>query len=200
MLEEFTLNNARDFKQRYQGSYGVFLAESGKVLVKIKAVSDTRVDFVGKGGEEYFVRPSSGYNFEFLPGNKKVFEHPNQNDLLVVSRIPDRQWHRGIHQDNTRFVSLTGMNHYPIDFTLLEAMNAPPSKTLTDRVKQYLSGESNYAQINNMFSFVGRDVYIYDSRIGRINPAECKIVLASHLLRSELKDALQDSKIDFKVA
>lgn len=199
MLEEFTTNNARDFKQRYQGSFGTFLAESGKVLVRIDGVSDARVDFVGAKGEPYFVRPDSGYNFEFLPGTKKVFEHPNDNDLLLVTRIPARQWHRGIHRDNTRFLSLLGNGNYPVDFPLLESMVKEPRKPLDVRLKQYMSGGSNYAQINSMFSFVDRNVLVYDQRIGRINPADGKITLSSALLRAELIDALQPSTLDFKV-
>lgn len=123
MFEKFMSVNARDFSQRYQGTYGFFKREDKKTLVRLVNVNVDRgqVEFIDAKSIPYQLNQNSteDVGFEFLP--PKSSWHNTSMGALLVRRIPQRQYSRGICDANTSIQQI-GMRAVPVEFKTLSAI------------------------------------------------------------------------------
>jgi hypothetical protein len=112
MFEKFTSVDAGDFRQRYQGTYGYFVNEGRRTLTRLDKIhADGRastVEFVDRDGLSYLLKPDTdkeGRGFEFLPP-KSAFFNTEEGEPLLVSRVPARQYLRGICDRNTTVTTI----------------------------------------------------------------------------------------------
>lgn len=121
MLDSLTLDNFRDFSQRYQGTYGWLLneAKNGKVLVYIRKVEENRVTFMDITGRDFHANAGQQVTFEFLPVTRGWF-YSEDGKMCLLSRKPARQWHRGICPANTNIAVVSLDRLRGIDYGLEE--------------------------------------------------------------------------------
>jgi len=119
MFEKFTSAESNDFRQRYLGTYGFFTRKGNKTLTKLVAINAdgaaSTVEFEDKDRLKYLLKADSmeeGLGFEFLPP-KSAYYNTKDGEPLLVSRIPARQYLRGLCDKNTEirnFVASVGVS------------------------------------------------------------------------------------------
>lgn len=124
MFEKFTSQDAGDFRQRYQGTYGYFVNDGKRTLTRLDRINAngtlSTVEFVDRDGLSYLLKPDTdkeGRGFEFLPP-KSAYFNTQEGEPLLVSRVPARQYLRGICDRNTQITNLRDMVE-PVDFGVL---------------------------------------------------------------------------------
>jgi len=112
MFEKFMSVEANDFRQRYQGTYGYFTHKGKRTLTRLdKIQADGRssfVEFSDRDGLKYLLHPDSEDNdtgFEFLPP-KSAYFNTKEGVPLLVTRVPARQYLRGICDRNTQITDM----------------------------------------------------------------------------------------------
>ena len=188
-LAEYTSTWARDFRQRYEGTYGWSTNDEGQeTIVAINGVNSERCYFVDENETTYYARPDQGIKFKFIPVDRKVFMH--NNNVCTATRIPARQWQRGICASNTAFVRILNRRTFDVNFQTLLSYLAP-----TERITSLYS----VGCIDNKFAIPGnKTLYIYDKPIGKIS-SEDTVVLDDYMFLQELLDAFRDNNYPFKV-
>ena len=124
MFEKFTSMDSGDFRQRYQGTYGFFTYKGKRTLTRLDNIQangrSSYVEFSDRDGLKYLLHPDSedeGTGFEFLPP-KSSYYNTTEGIPLLVSRVPARQFQRGICDKNTSISDLRN-NNRPVDFASL---------------------------------------------------------------------------------
>ena len=146
MFEKFTTKDCTDFKQRYAGTYGFFVTKDTKTLVRLEKIRTNQevnnpvVEFVDRDGLKYVLRADSEddcIGFEFLPPKSRY--HNLSVGAVLVSRIPARQYARGICDRNTSirtsYGSGLGINFDTLTKLFLEVPVSARSLLLAPPVK-----------------------------------------------------------------
>lgn len=141
MLEKFSSINARDYHQRYEGTYGFFTSDSNvRTLVKLNRVvsdADDRpfIDFVDALGANYRLLADADRGFEFIPPKSSWYN--TSNGAVFVQRIAQRQWTRGVSRRNTQIYLLTedGLTAVPVDFPYLTEIYAKETPVEFQKLK-----------------------------------------------------------------
>jgi hypothetical protein len=180
MRDSFTRDNARDFGARYLHSYGNYLKEDGtKVPVYLKGIEEGTLFFEGLDGAEYSTHRDMGVVFEFTQMQRRL-SCGMDGSIMYTSRVPQRQWTRGVSENNTRVYCLTEFGAIQQSLTRDVMRNLLFSgKPTPDR---YL--------LSNQFAIVGTVVYLYNHVIGTYNRVTKEVHLAGKFscFHSELKD------------
>jgi hypothetical protein len=125
VFEKFLSINEADFRQRYEGTYGFYRNEDGKkMLVQLSRINRGECHFVDIRGVDYYIKADSEKNvgFEFIPPRSSYYNTDTAYALLV-KRVAERQFHRGIYNRNTSITSLGKSGFFaalPINFETLE--------------------------------------------------------------------------------
>lgn len=181
MIETFNSHGWRDFSQRYHDVYGYFPKENGgEVLVKVVELDSKTIKFVDDKGVTYYGVADKGVQFKFIPVIKKLFLH--EDKLHLATRVPARQYKRGICEANTQVTELAYNRHVDLTF---------------DVIKSYNTVAPKHKVANSIFGFSGRYVYLYNNVIGFIE--NNKILLEQHMFKQELFDAIRDNKLTYSV-
>lgn len=193
MREEYKANEWRDFKQRYEGTYGWYETDSGKkVLVLLTEVTDKELRFIDKSENSYTAIPDKGNTFQFLPIERGV--HNITGDIIYCERIPARQWRRGLHISNTRMTSLLSNKHRAPDFGILEQIFEQKDDSL---LRAFQKNGTGSAALNSTFSIVGKAVKCYSINIGTF--LKGKITLDNPLFHQEICDVVRDLQLPITV-
>lgn len=193
MLETFQSNNSRDFRQRYQNSWGYFKTESGnRVLVIMKEISDSSAMFEDQRGAKYHAKADQGVEFEFIPVRKRLFIH--EGDLYYVSRVPARMWSRGVNSENTSIVNLAaGSWGNKLSFeTILSAFasdHAPVEESL---------GNSSFV-LSDMFGVSHGTLYVYNHAIGSWDKEKQTVSVTDPMFEQEVKDLLTKYSLPYRM-
>lgn len=114
MFEKFTSSESNDFRQRYMGTYGFFTRKGNRTLTKLTSItadgSASTVEFEDKDKLKYLLKADSkeeGLGFEFLPP-KSAYYNTTDGVPLLVTRIPARQYLRGLCDKNTEIRNFSG--------------------------------------------------------------------------------------------
>ena len=194
MKAQFTSDGSRDFRQRYEGTFGFHTTESKKrLLVRIISVNEEEMKFEDKGRSEYVAYSDHGTEFEFLSPVKRMFDH--RGKLSLIFRRPARQYQRGISQANTQILTIsTG------------AVLAPTFQNLTcafadegfngAKFKLWEKGERDEIVLSPMLGVAGKRVFLYNVDIGTVEERTFKV---AGLFLQEVKDCVRDCGIDYKV-
>lgn len=179
MRDTPTHENFRDFRARYQHTYGWYVDEKyGKILVNITSVEEDYVKFMGPRGEAYQARVGANIMFEFTQIEHGWYMTPTRPVLLV--RHPQRQWKRGICDENTRAMLPSGDNLYAhgVDFKILQECFAGT----------YEYKEGDFA-LSKYFACVGTCLYMKDSVVG--SRKGNVLTLKSTFVHQELVDTIR---------
>ena len=122
MHDTFTSDNARDWQQRYGNTFGFLIKGDDRVLVQFTDQTDEHVYFrTEPEGNAYHAKINSGIRFEFIQVDNAWFNGKSGN-VYLLSRVPNRQWRRGICKMNTSIMSLSsdgGLNQISVSFKVL---------------------------------------------------------------------------------
>ena len=128
MFEKFMTTNIGDFRQRYRGTFGFFHRDNEKTLVCLENVDTERrtVVFRDIKGNDFtlIVNHDDNIGFSFIA--PKAQWHNTQYGPLLVGRIPQKQYRRGICEANTSIVGASG-TIFPVDFVRLNAIFVEPT-------------------------------------------------------------------------
>lgn len=189
MKVEFTSYGTRDFVQRYAETYG-WLERNGKpnLLVKLLKITDSFLNFTDETGFEYTALSDRGNWFTFIPVVKGSYLY--KDTIVVVQRIPARQWRRGICEENTSIKTIEGVS-LDTNFEVLKAIFSPVQNTTIETFKHTLEGDR--VLFNPQFSIYKNRFYVYDNVIGTYESG--KVMLNNDLFQQEITDIFNSHNI-----
>ena len=175
MFEKFMSTDGRDFRQRYQGSYGFFRDnDKPPLLVKLVEVHHERdpfVRFVDKDDESYILNADavSYRGFDFIPP-RSAWKNTSRYGGVLAARLAQRQWSRGICDGNTSF-SIPGQRALRVEFGILEALfvtEAPTFEVAYAFMKeQQKEGTRVCTALSTNFGLDSKgNVFLFDTMIG----------------------------------
>jgi hypothetical protein len=191
MFEKFLTENAADFRQRYEGSFGFYRDENGKrMLSKLTSVGRVCV-FVDSRGVEYKLNPDSERNigFEFLP--PKASWYNVDEGAVLVRRVAARQFQRGLSSKNTNIYLLSDrLREIKVDFPILEKIYLK-SMTPQDAYRMWEKLPS-VALSKQLALGKGGIVYLYENKIGTYAKKDSRLYVKldePSLWKTEVQDA-----------
>lgn len=198
MFEKFTSAGARDFQQRYQGTYGFYRdKDKPRLLTKINFVEGI-VSFQDRKGVEYTLNPDrpGDIGFEFLP--PKSGFHNTPEGAYYVERRAQRQFQRGISDRNVTLYLMRnqkngGFRQKSVAFTTLE-MIYESNISYTDAWKNFTSGKVESVAISPQIALTDY-VFVFAANIGKVEQVDAtsaRITLTDKdLFRTEISDAFR---------
>jgi hypothetical protein len=166
MLQSLRNNTPRDFRARYNGTYGFYNKGDVRTLVFFTDVNDYYVSWQDQDGAEYRSTWDSDLTFQFLAPQRKVFIH--RGSVMYMCRIPARQWQRGIALGNTRLMKLVNRQLSTLSFQKLISAFSTDVNRNTVSVGAFLKGIVTEACVNDLFAFTEDRVWLYNQCIGTI--------------------------------
>ena len=203
MFEKFLSQNAGDFRQRYEGTYGFYRDENGKrMLAKLNSISERVCIFVDARGIEYNLNADStkDIGFEFIPPKSGYFN--TDKGALFVQRVPARQFSRGINQRNTGISLLSAGSHFKqeISFPLMVSIYEQ-SKTAKESFPDFLKKAIPSWAVTSQFCLDhGSYIWVYQEAIGQWAHKKEKFIVTlkdKTMYKTELTDAFR--AIDYPV-
>lgn len=188
MLDSLTSNNWRDFRQRYVGTYGFFPTESGKkILVKVADAGQQQTTFIDKDHVIYHTYANKGTLLEFIQVERGWYNTPE--GAVLLSRIPARQWQRGISDANTAmFVCKNTIIKRGLDFTTLDNIFSHPISLQDALVNRHTKKVVSVA-LNKRFAVSGSDtLYLYQRIVGQFSIKNQSIEIHDPLFKQEIQD------------
>lgn len=197
MFEKFLSTNAGDFRQRYQGTYGFFSRSGKKQLVRLANV-DTEmgvIKFVNSTETPFNIRwdAEEDVGFEFI--SPKPCWHNTKMGPLMVRRIAQRQYQRGISDTNTA-ISNPGGGHHGIHFEVLSAIFENPL-TIKEAAKSGIFALSDQMLVGE------KHLWLFNQAIGNVtrDGAAIKVVLNDPaMFITEVNDAFRRAEIGVTVS
>ena len=185
-----TSSNYRDFHQRYRGTFGWLLNKGKEIPVFIREVTEAAVTFQGLNGEDYFAYADKDVMFKFMPLKRRIVIGVD-GEVYAIARRPARQWRRGVCADNTNIYRLTaaGPAGCRVDINGVKNLITDDPRP-KDALKQKLSDQ---------FAIVGSVVYLYEMAMGSFTDGTIKIKKGYEAFAQELRDAIRDNKLNYKV-
>lgn len=200
MFEKFMSTNARDFSQRYQGTYGFYSRDGRKTLVQLVQVDMDRgvVTFYDHNKAEYRLNKDSTENvgFEFIP--PKCEWHNTSKGAMLVRRVPARQYSRGICDNNTS-ISDASLRPQSVDFANLLAIfeSKVSAKKAAEEGRSFAVGPQFC--VNPAMGAV----MLFNQQIGELLPKESGMftirLFDSELFGVEIVDAFRRSDIPVRI-
>jgi hypothetical protein len=201
MFEKFLSENAQDFRQRYEGTYGYFFDRSAgkRVLCRIDRIdldSPTRmVYFSDHRSVEFSIRADveGDIGFEFIPPRSAFYN--TQKGVFYVQRVAARQFSRGIRDSNTnifklegdwrrvatRFDSLLPIFEQRIPYGINNVKDTPISKVT--------------AALSPSFCLNVGSLYVFTERVGRVVDSKVRLYQNGNLFVPELERALENCQM-----
>ena len=152
-----------------------------KTFIKIKGFGDKLffVDHVTASvitghdsestGFELWLDDSYPFDIDYLLPHHAVFQY--KNEAVQLRRVPSRQYHKGLHHENTVLRSITTGNRYDLSFAILEAYVGKQQYPLlkeaigSDAQSIALSSRMSYSRLNKSImmdmipiAFIANDV------------------------------------------
>lgn len=190
---ECVQSNYGDITKYYQGSY-IKLREFGDALFYVVKVSRDEVLLKDKNDNEFVItlHDSVPYNIDMILPNKSLFQH--NNHCFSLSRVPARQYHRGITRQNCE-VQVLGEKKWgtaAVGFDTLEGyVNKPLFPTLSDAI----ADKSVSAALSRRFAYSRDGTLWCDLRkIGTVDKLS-KVVSVNSLLQLEVSKLLSDTRV-----
>lgn len=202
MLETFESAHSRDFRQRYNNSFGFFTNDAKrKILVYMVAVGERDVSFQDEKGANYVAHADAGVEFEFIPIQKRLFVLKDR--LMLIRRRPARQWARGINAQNT----YVGPVDTSSSFSSGVHLGFPEVKAATDTtpidvlhsVRALEAKKVNSITLSMMFGVQGTGLYLYDHKIGSFMVDSREIVIEEKMFKQEVEDLVVKHGLAYKV-
>lgn len=117
----FNRQNTKDIDRYYSGCYVKF-KETGDRMFRILDVTHDYVRAQDSTGFDVWIDLNEDYNVQYVIPGRKIFQMKEYAAMLY--RKPNRQFFRGMHQDNTGFAILNAAGEFkecPLDFAVVES-------------------------------------------------------------------------------
>jgi len=191
MIDSPTRENLRDFRQRYEGSFGWLERDDGsKQLVIVSSVGDRGVKFKlsDKDDMGYTAFVDGGSRFHFTQVPRGWFNRPD-GVAFFLTRNPQRQWSRGITPANTtKFVLASRLLNDHLTFADVEAC-FNPRYVFSDY-------ENGVGALSRMFAMNKTHVYLYNRIIGT---RKGRVLEVEEMFSQELQDTVSRNTFEFEV-
>lgn len=168
MFEKFLSQGARDFRQRYEGTYGFFRDDEHKrMLAQLVRITDTQCIFHDSRGVEYRLNADADGDkgFEFIPPKSGYFN--TDIGAMYVQRNAARQFQRGVSGNNTSVYLLSKGSlipreiSFPVMVFLFEKAREP-----RDSLDAFLMKKIPSWSPSSPFCFDANNVWVFAERIG----------------------------------
>lgn len=217
MFEKFTSVDAGNFKQRYLNTFGYFTYRKDGVLkrtlVKLTTINHEDripyVEFKDKDDAVYKVMADASGDetgFTFLPP-KSAWYNTSTGIPYLVSRIPARQFLRGICDKNTAIQTVrlaqVGVNFTSMHMLFEESVSVPEALRLCRNSTD--TSQSSGVAISPQFMYhkAGMVLKCFNQTIGncidRDDHFEVKL-LKPEMWQTEVRDAFKRAGIEVKVS
>jgi hypothetical protein len=187
MKDTCTPSTSKDFRARYQGTIGCLVKnEKEREFVWIDKVDDYAVSFKNKAGHPFQAMNGKGVEFEFTQVPHGWFN--TSMGPVHISRIPARQWQRGIADANTKVLDDT-LHRIKLDLQLVEE-----ALTCTYTYK----GTLPYALSRWFCISKDNKLYFRDIPIGTVEGDSLLVDKSCNVLQ-ELGDLVRREKLPFTI-
>jgi len=190
MLDTYTSDNGRDFNARYVETFGWLVADGRRHFVYINNVDHDAVHFSKGGKLLYNAKIDAGVTFEFIPVDRGWYNTIN-GEVLYLSRVPARQWKRGISSNNTQIREGERMTSRGVEYDVLNSIFCEENEQHRYRAGRACALSKHFA-IN-----ANGNVWFYNNIIGAIKGDT--ITLDTTLVATELSDVITRNNIPLKV-
>jgi hypothetical protein len=195
MFEKFLSTNSRDFRQRYEGTWGFYRDEKKKrMLAQLVSITENVCNFVDSRGVQYRLNidAEKDIGFEFLPPRSGYFN--TDKGAFLVQRVAARQFQRGISERNVTVAVLISGGHLNqrVDFTTLGKVyeNTVPYKDAREAFEK--KATPSWA-LSPQFALDGGGlVWVLAERIGKYTQKDSNYIFTlddPSLWRTEIADA-----------
>lgn len=169
----------RDFSQRYSKTYCYF----GDQLVFINRINVDSVEFSSLAGSKFVAMRDSGVGWKFTQISRGWYN--GKDGAYLLSRMPYRQWKRGISTENTLMQRLYGdsLEAAQMDFV-----------SLADCLKDIKAKEG---ALSREFAVSPTKVFLYDQLIGVRQ--DTQLILDNDLFVQELSDVIRRNNLSYTV-
>lgn len=200
MFEKFLSEGNRDFSQRYLNTYGFFRRSGKKLLTRLISI-DNVVRFVDKDEVVYTLNPDStdDVGFEFLP--PKAGWHNTPQGGLLVKRIANRQWKRGICSANTRIGTPLG-HRAEVGFVTLSQIYEKDTPVVT-ALKQDPGKTTGFVALSEQFAMNKDKLFCLEAPIGSVKRGDTNFNVKldnPDFWRTEVKDAFTRSNLEVVIS
>lgn len=191
MIEIFKSATSNDFAQRYSNSYGWCDIAGKRTLVQIRDVSDKWAVVADQDGRVHEFEADAGFKFEFVPTQRGWYNTTNTlYPVVLVTRNPQRQWARGINQNNTNIVDHR-IRRVGLGFGILSAINWSKWEVQPK--------EGTPVALSRQFMLAGTgSLYFYNRQVGDYKP-KSKTLAVNELVLQEVKDLVSRNSLPFVV-
>ena len=198
MIDSLTSENHRDFHARYTGTWGFFLTDTNrKVLVQVSHADHMSVRFHDVDGAEYVGYVDKGMRFEFIPINKGYFNGIDRT--YWMARHPARQWHRGIHENNTicSMVTVKGdLRETSLRLALPEIFSEEHHVPVRDVFAQFSAKNRSTVALSKHFMLTESSCWLYRHQVGT---REGDLLTVDKLVAQELRDTIRRENLPLRV-
>jgi len=196
MLDTLTSRNGPDFTRRYQGTFGYFPVKDKSLLIQIDRVTGTNVNFIDRDGYKYNAVVDSGVNFEFLQIDKGWYNN-SEGSPIFFSRIPARQWQRGISGANTSCLTFTGtksLMKIAVNFQTLDCLQ----NDYKSFIDAYRVNKISSVALNKYFAVdTCQQLWLFDLLVGTIKNDLVTLIYPE--FKQEVIDCITRNKLPYVV-
>lgn len=120
MLDTLIADDWEDFAKRYNHTFCWLLRGTEKIFIYINNINEDKIEFSTGGTIKYTALADSGVTFEFIPVDRGWY-NTSDGDIVYLTRVPERQWRRGISINNTMMRNST-LDLVPLSYAVLSAV------------------------------------------------------------------------------
>lgn len=199
MFEKFLADNAGDFRQRYEGTYGYYTdkKKGTKLLTLLSMVdlnsSPRRVHFEDCQGVKFYINADAeeDIGWSFLPPKSNFYN--TKRGVFYVQRVAARQFQRGVTSRNTKIWQVTaeGFSEKKVGFSTLLPIYEEQTSTI-GQAKKWQNKEEDVMALSPNFCLYNGRVTINVEPVGTYNEGRTEITLngTGNLFLPELTQAL----------
>lgn len=190
--------NVDDVKKYYHLTWVKFPKLSGDTLWWIERVSHEFLEVISDKGEEALIDLKRGQEMDYVIPKKAVYQFGQK--AAYLSRIPARQWKKGMCDKNTKFQTLdsTKWNTAHFDIGIIAGfVNKPSYLDFYSVQKQWATGSFEMVSIaltpRISCNFTG-SVFIDDTLVGKYDLAK-DILTTREIYKENLQPLFYKSKL-----
>jgi len=174
MLDTLKSSSWTDFKKRYKGTFGFLkMSGRGRELVQILDNNKDIVQFSNIYKDTLCAYADKDVIFEFIPLNRGFVN--TIYGVRYTTRVPARQWQRGISPTNTEIFILEegGLSRNSVN---LETVNIVVNKCISFK-EAFSSWDRNKpVALSKHFAISGNKIFFYSKCVGEFEDPKCSIL------------------------
>lgn len=189
-------DNWEDVKKYYHNTFVKF-KETGDVVWYVDRVDPERMLVTNSQGEEAGIWLPDGYQIDYVMPGRAVYQY-GQN-AVMLSRIPARQWKKGMCKANTAFHFLTWDGIWtsnPFDIKVIESfVNKPGYYNVDLAINDMKNGTIASAALTHRISICkNHRVFVDQLLVAKVDPIK-KELIARKIMIPELSKVFTNFKV-----